>query len=227
MTNADIDALSAEDFYIQFRSIWKGKEVPLTEDVSMFTRGKGKITLFVISGIHGEERSGPISLFNWAKKIADRKIKGKVVVVPLMNPTAWNMRRRAVGNKNLNFVWNEKRAPKFPQVKKVMRLLEKEKAVIFLDLHEDSSAEDGLHYICRHLTSRWGLQFQKDVGVSPRRGIWKKHDYQTAESFAHALGIEKSFTVETSPYHHIDDRADFHLSAIEYCFKFANNKENW
>lgn len=227
LSNPDLDALSSEDFLSQFRLVWKGTEIKLTDDVSVFKRGKGKCTLFIIAGIHGEERASVVSLYNWAKKLANLKVHGKICVIPIINPKAWGLRRRSTGNQNLNFVWNDKRAVKHPQIQKVMKMLRKNPPVVFLDLHEDGGQLGGEHYICRNKGCSWGLQMQKDLAVSKRMGIWTKHDYQTAESFVHSLGVDKSFTVETSPYHHIDDRCTFHQSVIEYCFEFANNKENW
>lgn len=225
LSNPDLDALSSEAFLSEFRNVWKGSEIKLTDDVSLFVRGKGKCTLFIISGVHGEERGSVVSLFNWAKKLSSLKVSGKICVIPIINPKAWDLRRRSVGNQNLNFVWNEKRSVKHPQVQKVMKMLRKDPPLIMLDLHEDPDWPR--HYICRRTDNKWGLQFQKDMATSTRCGLWKKYDNQTAESFSHSIGIEKSFTIESSMRHHIDDRVDFHLKCIQYCFEFANNKENW
>lgn len=225
MTNADIDALSSEDFYKEFRSIWKGTEIKLTDEVSMFSRGKGQVSLFVISSIHGEERAGIIALYRFAQKLTNLKFKGKICLIPIINSKAWNLRRRSVSNQNLNFVWNDKRAIKHPQIKKTMQILKKNPPLFFLDLHEDPNWPK--HYICRHVESKWGLHMQKSLLVSTRSGTWKKHDNQSAESYVHSLGVENSFTVESSMInHHIDERVEFHLQCLNFCLKATQNEKN-
>lgn len=227
MSNADIDALSAEDLYKEFRLIWRGTETILTDEVSMFTRGRGKCTMIIISGAHGTERAGPIALLRWAKKLADLKVNGKICVIPIMHPRAWDLRLRSPGRLNMNRVWNESKCHRAIQVKKVMRLLRTQAPSIFLDFHGDDEIKDDQPYIFRASDCLWGKELQRAVGVSTLKGISRKLDYQTSESYAYSLGINKSFTVETCPFHHIDQQVEFDLGVLDYCFRFANNKENW
>jgi len=83
LSNADLDALSAKDFYKEFRLIWKGKETKLTEDVSMFSLGRGRCTLMIISAIHGNERGGAQAIYKFAKWLNNHKINGKIIVHPV------------------------------------------------------------------------------------------------------------------------------------------------
>lgn len=227
MSNADIDALSAEDFYREFRSIWRGREVKLTEGTSMFIRGKGRVTIFAISGQHGPERSGPIALLNWAKWLSNHKINGKIIIVPIINCLGWDRRERSPKRLNCNRVWHDSKSHRAPQIKKLMRIARKEMPLIWLDLHEDSVIQDNMHYIFRNKDCDFGKELQKAVGVSVHKGVTSKHDQETSESFAHSIGINRSFTTESCPYLHLDERIDFQKKVIDYCFNWANKKENW
>lgn len=226
-SNADIDAMSADDFYKEFRSIWRGKEIKLTNEVSAFSSGRGRCTMMVISGQHGTERSGPISLLNWAKWLSSRKINGKIIVVPIINCLAWNRRERAPRRLNANRIWHESKCHRAPQVKQVMKMLKKHMPLIWLDLHEDSTIKDNLHYIFRNKDCEWGKELQRAAEVSVHKGVTSKHDGQTSESYAHQLGVNKSFTTESCPYLHLDERVEFQQKVIDYCFRWANNKDNW
>lgn len=227
LSNADLDALNCSDFLKEFRSIWRGKEIKLTEETSLFSIGRGKCTMILISGSHGTERSGPIALYNFAKWLSDHKINGKIYIVPILNPLAWNRKERAPNRLNTNRIWNEIKCKRALQIKKIMKLLKKEKPLIFGDFHEDDTIKDEKPYIFRFHDSEFAKKLQIEMNTSPRKGISRKHDGQTSESYAHSIGIIDSFTSESYPYAHIDDRVQFQHDIMRFCFKWANNKTNW
>jgi predicted deacylase len=224
---SNLENLSCKNFLKEFRKIWKGSEIKLNKKVSMFCRGRGKCTMIVISGIHGEERAGPVAIFCWAKRLAKMAINGRICVVPIMHPLAWDLRIRKPNNLNLNSIWNKQKCVRASQVKKMMKIIKRQQPLIYLDLHEDTSISDEHHYIWRAKDCIWGKQLQKKLKISTKKGLWKKHDYETSESFAHSVGINRSFTVESDPHKSLKERINFHQLVLKEAFIFSNNKKNW
>jgi hypothetical protein len=215
-TYAEVNRLSCVDYMKILDILAKKtgmKSEEIGEGVKVYSRAaKGRPHLLITSGIHGEERAGPIALLKWLE--SDQLPNYNLTICPIVFPLAWDTGKRDPKGHNRNTVWN-KDAPKV--VEHLMALVKDNPPDVYLDLHEDSEIDkkDGEPYVFRHVDSEWGLELQKNLGVSTKKGIWRKHDQETAESFVHAAGTENASTVESNPHKPLKDRVAFQLKAIE------------
>ena len=77
--------------------------------ISMAKNGEGP-TALLTGGNHGDEYEGPIALFDLARTIDPRQIRGRVILVPAMNYPAFQAGKRTSpidsGNMNRSFPGN-------------------------------------------------------------------------------------------------------------------------
>ena len=77
--------------------------------ISMVKNGEGP-TALLTGGNHGDEYEGPIALFDLARTIDPRQIRGRVILVPAMNYPAFQAAKRTSpidsGNMNRSFPGN-------------------------------------------------------------------------------------------------------------------------
>jgi predicted deacylase len=98
--------------------------------------GKGK-TICLTTGIHGDERSGPISMLSFLKTYRHRASGPRLILFPCLNPSGFDRnRRRTAEHRDPNRHWTTKRAH-VPMHGMVKRALAKEKILHFMSLHED------------------------------------------------------------------------------------------
>jgi hypothetical protein len=218
-----IDNLLAEDYMIRFDQAAKKhrfKVKRLSDGRSAYQLGKGPVKLSIISGIHGEERAGPVSLLAWLELTKKGcLIPGHVtlLICPLVGHEAWNHRRRhEKGKMNLNSVWERERAPEY--IHELKKVLARFKSTVFLDIHEDSMIKDNEPYIFRHQKIRGKiLELQGALGVSSRKGLWKSPKYKGAsETFVFDAGCKETSTLETPQTKPLRSRVGFDLAAIKW-----------
>jgi hypothetical protein len=147
---------------------WKGKTVSLPI-ISLRTKKKGK-SIWILSGIHGEEPAGPNALSEGIKTVLELGKKTPVVLVPLCNPLGYlrNWRYlnhekysediigKSVGDSD-HLILNPK-IPNKPLKDKstsleaealtnhVLKLSKKYPPLISVDLHEDNMINEGYVY---------------------------------------------------------------------------------
>ena len=211
---SQIDDLTFRDFMVRVgRAAGKhGLRMTGLTNGSIILRTSESVTgprIALLSGLHGEERAGPIALLTWLESVKKLPDGIQFWICPLLSRRAWESRERAPDGLNLNRVWNDK-AP--PIVKDAMASLRAFKPQVFIDLHEDHLITDGRPYVYRHETSTWGKTFQEMLGVKSRE--WDALDHETAESFARGLGCKRTATVETAQTERLEDRVRFHVNAI-------------
>lgn len=107
-----IDNLEASEYMERFEIAAKKhrfKKTKMSEGRAVFHLGNGPIRIAIISGIHGEERAGPIALLSWLEMTRkDYLIPEHIslMICPLVGHDAWNNRAREEnGTVNLNEVW--------------------------------------------------------------------------------------------------------------------------
>lgn len=220
-----IDNLSAQDYMTRFKKAadkhgFKHKE--LSAGRAMFTLGTGKMRVSMISGIHGEERSGPVALLSWLELTPKGRLIGDHVslfVCPLVGHQAWNMNEREEKkNLNLNQVWRWKSAPKY--VQELRTELTKFKSDMYMDFHEDSTIEDKEPYVFREKkTGEYIKIIQTTFSLSKTKGVFKRSNpeyHGTSEDFALRLGCKNTTTIETPLDKYLRFRVGFNLALLKY-----------
>jgi len=192
--------------------------------------GNGVVHLAIISGIHGEERAGPIALL----KMLEKTRKGKLipnnislVIVPLIAFDAWNKQNRENGGINLNESWTKKFAPDY--IHNLKNELTSFKPDIFLDFHEDSTIEDKEPYLFRRRGNKNIIfELQNAIDVCRKKGIWRKciEHPGSSESFAHSIGCPETTTIETPQTEPLRSRVGFDLAILDWLFRKCGGQEN-
>lgn len=227
-----IDNLPASEYMLRFDQAAKKHRFRvkrLSDGRSVYQLGKGPVKISVISGIHGEERSGPVALLAWLELTKKGYlIPGHVtlLVCPLVGHEAWNHRRRhEKGKMNLNSVWARQSPPKY--IHELKKELRRFKSKVFLDIHEDSTIRDNEPYIFRHQMVRGKiLDLQGALGVSPRKGLWKSPKYRgTSETFVYDTGCFETSTLETPQTKSLRSRVGFDLAAIKWVLENTSEDE--
>jgi len=221
-----INSLSADKYMERFHKAAKrhGFRARLLDSGRVvYYLGKGPAKVAIISGIHGEERSGPVALLAWLESTKRRNLIPKnvsLLVCPIIGHEAWNNKRRfESGRMNLNCVWNKERAPKY--IHELKNELENFQPQIFVDIHEDSTIKDKEPYLFRNKKVK-GLvkSLQIALWVPRKKGLWQYPEYKgTSETFACELGCGETTTLETPQTKSLRSRVGFDLAAIKWILK--------
>lgn len=215
------DDISFEEFNTRFKiaAVKRGAKIQIISNgscVAVFNSNK-KPKLALMSGVHGDERAGPLALLSFVehgKIYSDRALW----IAPMVNNLGWDRNKRKWGRYDLNRNFDPNLAPEF--LLEIMRSLEKFNPNVFLDLHEDSLR--GNSYLFRNLEdpSTFVLDLQKSLDTV--HDAWKyPRDWKgSSESYARALGCNLTSTVETPTTWELQPRVAFHLAAV----KWANRK---
>jgi predicted deacylase len=197
----------------------------LSNGSCVFKFGKGK-KLFILSGVHGDERSGPLSIlkyFSNLKKFQELPIE--FLICPLLNTSGWDKNSRYHGKIDLNRSFHNK-APKF--VTELMILLQKERPAFFLDMHEDID-EKVKYYL-------WVKRGKKpafvdhivrntDMDSVYWHGNQKDWAFASSEDYIRSLGCYNTVTAEAYAYDDMGSRIKKNISvidsAVEYVSKYS------
>jgi hypothetical protein len=168
-----------------------------------------------LSGLHGEERAGPIALLSWLERTKRMPQNVRFWICPLLSRRTWESREHSPGGTDLNRVWNAADAP--PVVVDAMASLRAFRPDTFLDLHEDQTISDGRPLLRCERDGGWSAQFAASLGVKA------KHDAHahSAESFVRTLGCRRTATVETAQTEPLEQRVGFHENALVLALDFA------
>jgi hypothetical protein len=203
--------------------------VELGSNRKVFYLGSGAMHLAIISGIHGEERAGPIALL----KFLERTKVGSLIpnnisllISPLLGFDAWDKKSRENEKLNLNESWSKKAAPDY--IHKLKIELENFKPDLFFDFHEDSTIEDEEPYLFRRKSNKNIIfELQNAMDICRKKGIWRKSvEYPgSSESFAHSIGCPETTTVETPQTQPLRNRVGFNLAVLDWIMKKFETQE--
>jgi predicted deacylase len=180
--------------------------------------------LAIMSGVHGDERSGPLALLDWLRHLDHSfSLDMAIWMVPLLNDVGWDANVREWQGINLNSAFLSQVAPSF--VAEVMADLAAYVPRVFLDLHEDS--EKPFPYVFRYSEDRHdfvtGLQQVLGAVDIP----WSPDDIQpwkgSTEIYVRHLGCDRSATIEAPPAWPLDTRIEWNLRAVRWCIKEWKN----
>lgn len=170
-----------------------------------------------MSGVHGEERAGPIAIQQLMKQYPSKF--EDVWVLPILNIHGYvNQYRFNNYEFNLNTEFTQNTKLKF--MKELMDILSNiDKPKLFVDLHEDS--ESDIDYVWASLQNKpeHSDQVRKfcketDTGLM----YWPDIKYYegSSETFARNLGIDSCYTPETTLNKPLIDRVNKHIKYLKF-----------
>jgi len=162
----------------------------------------GRPDLFLMAGVHGEERAPVMALMAMTKD--DLK---DVWILPCLNIQGHKELNRFCGDKNLNDEFKEETTLNFMQ--ELIEILKNNKPKVFVDLHEDVMTEND--YIWTHFDNEKKLENKvrayckkKNIGLMYQPNI--EYYKGSSEWFARSIGIPSCYTTETKQYAPFDER---------------------
>ena len=174
--------------------------ITLSNGANIYDFGRPK--LFLMAGVHGEERSPVMALMTIIKD--DLK---DVWVMPCLNIQGHKELNRYCGNKNLNGEFKEETTLDFMQ--ELMELLKNNVPDMFVDLHEDVSTEND--YIWSHFDNEEKMENKvRKYCKENKIGMMYQPDIEyykgCSETFARNIGVKSAYTTETKQYAPFDER---------------------
>jgi predicted deacylase len=193
-----------------------GVEVLANNSLHLY-RHTGKPLVGVLAGLHGDENSGPLTVLEWLRGMD--KVKFDCSLFPLANNSGWDTNSREWEKFDLNRAFNQLKGPLF--VRQMMRVLRASPPAIFLDLHEDYSADAA--YIFKYVKdTRVADYLQKRLKIRCKpwddAAVWK----YCSEVFVRRQGCSSCITVEAAGALDMKERILRNVEIIEkamrYCF---------
>ncbi len=213
-----MDFLNFHEYYLRFEAAALKRNAILTRlehGGSIATFGGGP-RLALMSGLHGDERSGPLAILRWLEESGEAKRIPhgyQLWVTPLVNDKGWDSGIREWSGQDLNRVFSSG-APSF--LGAIMNSLDSQLPCVFLDLHEDSDRPE--LYIYHYLEDRHGVDVQLAGALGAKLVNWS--DLQpwegSGEVFLRRRGCDKCITVEIPPTWSLDARIDCAQQAIRW-----------
>ena len=188
----------------------------------------GKPNLFMMGGVHGEERASVIALNKFLIKH-----QGKINntwILPCLNVDGFRNENRLCGGVNLADEFKPDTDVKFMQ--ELISLLENNKPKLFVDLHEDCMSD--VDYIWTHwdnfnfnpIIDEKLRKFcrENDVGLK----YWPDTPYYagTSESYMRSINIPGCYTTETFLYQNIETRIKKNIEFAEQFYKMGQLYES-
>jgi predicted deacylase len=219
----ELNRLSFHEYHDRFAAATRkhgGNVRRLSHGGCVATFGDPRRSRFaVLSGLHGDERSGPVALLHGLEQVRGWAATAKEFefwVAPLVNDAGWDENTRNWHSLNLNRSFLPELAPPF--LNELMADLSTRVPSLYFDLHEDS--EKSFAYVYRYTEDRHDLAERlerlleaKDVPWSPEElERWKG----ASEVFVRRLGCNRCATLETPPAWALGQRVAWYLRALEY-----------
>ena len=178
--------------------------------------------LAIISGLHGDERSGPLALLEWAcRKDGPLCPEDKQVwLLPLLNDQGWDKQERKWQEVDLNrsFLPGGEGTPVF--VQEVMNEWSHRPPVMFLDIHEDSTKPDE-PYLYWYKEETHDLALRLAEHLQAKSEPWDDFDYWRGsdEVYLRSLGCQQCITIESPAGWSMEERIKWNLSAVKWCLE--------
>jgi hypothetical protein len=213
------DRLSFSEFHCRVEAaarIHDGEVHHLSNGATQIQLGDVNLpTICFLSGLHGDERSGPIALLNILerKTLALPKAHG-LIIFPLINDIGWDTNRREWNEIDLNRSFGLPHAPKF--LMQIADEFVRLRPSGIIDLHEDSTVE--YSYIYRYIkedpTFVHSLQAELEATDCP----WDDDPSWEGASECHARahGARLGATLEAPPIWPIEKRVQWHTRGLDF-----------
>lgn len=182
--------------------------------------------LAVISGLHGDERSGPLALLEWACRQDGRLYPDnrRLWLLPLLNDRGWDNKERKWQEVDLNraFLSGEEGTPLF--VKQVMEEWARRPPDMFLDIHEDAT-RPAEPYLFWYKEETHDLALRLAEHLQAKSEPWEDFEYWrgTDEVYLRTLGCRHCITIESPAGWPMHERIKWNLAAVEWCLGHLND----
>jgi len=169
-------------------------KIKLSNGAEIYTYGRPD--LFLMAGIHGEERAPVMALMT----ILNDGLEN-VWVLPCLNIQGHKELNRFCGTKNLNDEFTDETTLDFMQ--ELMEILRNNKPKIFVDMHEDVCAEND--YIWTHFSNDEYIEnevraYCENNGIGLLYQPTIEYYKGSSERFAREIGVSNCYTTETRQY---------------------------
>lgn len=223
------DLLTADELYARFDAAANthGMNIVYLENgARVYERGNvpeyggGGPSLALLSGLHGEERAGPLALLQWMEETPQGELVPEgcgVLICPLFAGRAWNDYERAPGDIDFNDVWIPGANGRDASVKRLEQLFRETNIHTFLDLHEDAHGAV-LPYVYGYVKDH-GFAPQLATALDAKLVRWKGSDKASlgaSETYVRGLGCKRTATVETPTVSPLAARVAFQLDAVRW-----------
>lgn len=174
---------------------------------------KGKLTICITAGIHGDEPSGPFGILKFLKIYKPVASDPKLIIIPVVNPFGFDQNKHSgAEGVNLNRHFFDKSLPK--SIRKLYYDLKKEKIDFFVSLHEDGKKRSFYIYeysrkendifekIIYFISKRWPITRGKYIHRNPaERGIiYKPRSDSSFEERMFEDGVPFATCIEVPDY---------------------------
>lgn len=172
--------------------------------------------IFLLSGVHGDERSGPEALLSLLEGPLGSCCFERILVCPVLNDEGWDKGERNWRGLDLNRSFSEQGAPPF--VRELMILLQANPPLAVLDLHEDETEQDP--YLFRYQDEKGDYLEQMAERLTLRLEPWKMDPEWEGSTEVWArrdLKVPYGFTLEVPPTWSMAARISLNLQAANWC----------
>ncbi|MFA7301552.1 MAG: hypothetical protein WC069_04535 [Candidatus Shapirobacteria bacterium] len=172
---------------------------------------KGKDRMVMMSGVHSDERGGPIAILKFLEN-NQITIEEELVIVPLLNDHGWDVNKREHSGIDINRNFN-KNGPEF--IVELMEILEEKPIDVFVDLHEDCD-ENGFVYKLKNDPSKLADNVAKiancPIEYEEDHEIWG----DTTEKFVRSLGCIHTVTTEAPGKISAKEKVEWNYKIVKY-----------
>jgi len=164
----------------------------------------GQHVVSLLSGVHGDERSGPFYLMHlledWASKKREVPSVG-MIIVPVLNDIGWKEQRRGWAELDLNRQFND--ATIVHHLKELMTMYKELSPVLHWDLHEDDERTE--NYVFVHESDPGGIGLELAQKLACPLQEWSLIDHASECFMHHEIGA-LAFTTEANPSVSMEER---------------------
>ncbi len=213
-----VNDISSTEYYRRFEiaaAKYQARLTRLEQGGYIATVGNGT-RVALMSGLHGDERSGPLAILEWLEQTQEKKLIPdgyQLWIAPLVNSLGWDHQSREWNSLDLNRLFNAS-APPF--LKSIMASLSSPLPCLFLDLHEDSDYRD--LYIYHYVGDQHDADVELAQVLGARLQTWSDFGpwQGSGEVFLREQGCNQCITVEIPPTWELPDRIRCARQAIRW-----------
>lgn len=199
-----------------------GKELEM--ETSQLSNGapvlfkNGKKILSILSGMHGDEKAGPLFLHCLLQKFIDQKrqMPDGILIIPILNDDGWDKNSRYYNGIDLNRQFESTTKPHI--IEELIQIYGNKNIKIHWDAHEDDTCNTEYIFGYEH-----NIILPKALSEYLKCNLitWsneEKEDAGSSESYMAKLGIETT-TTETPPTWDLIRRIEWNEKIFEWLAK--------
>jgi predicted deacylase len=179
----------------------------------------GQKILSILSGLHGDEKAGPLFLHSLLQKFVDQKKQmfDGILIIPILNEDGWTKNNRNWNGVDLNRQFDSDSKPQI--IKELIEIYTNKNIQIHWDIHEDDTSKTeyvfgyepnitmpealSMHLECALIN--WNMQDEGEGGK----------DEGSSESFMARRGVDAT-TTESPPTWELSRRIEWNEKIFEW-----------